>query len=193
MLRGHFKSTLVCTASDEYVMGKENEKCGDAENKQKIGCWRIKYGKLWDTVKSLILTWNRGTRLWCTLMVVRCLWGRCPLLGGSEDGTSLWRGRRQKWPEAASAVAKNAILRSEDLFCFDFFFQTWNEMVQNWIAQDFLSCSWKCWHRWQRQARVWSCHSHQRQGRIWKGFGWMMPAGCLLMVWSLSVWLMHLI
>lgn len=122
MLRGHFKSTLVCTASDEYVMGKENEKCGDAENKQKIGCWRIKYGKLWDTVKSLILTWNRGTRLWCTLMVVRCLWGRCPLLGGSEDGTSLWHGRRQKWPEAASAVAKNVILTSEDPFCFDFFF-----------------------------------------------------------------------
>lgn len=55
-------------------------------------------------------------------MVVRCLWGRCPLLGGSEDGTCLWHGRRQKWPEAASAVAKNVILTSEDPFCFDFFF-----------------------------------------------------------------------
>lgn len=37
MLWGHFKSTVVCTASNEYVMGKENEKCRDVENK-KIGC-----------------------------------------------------------------------------------------------------------------------------------------------------------
>lgn len=37
MLRGRFKSTLVCTASNEYVMGTENEKCGDAENKEEMG------------------------------------------------------------------------------------------------------------------------------------------------------------
>lgn len=38
MLQGHFKSTLVCTASNEYVIRKENEKCGNVENKEKIGC-----------------------------------------------------------------------------------------------------------------------------------------------------------
>jgi len=56
MLQGHFKSALVCTTPDEYVMQKENEKSRDAENKEKIGCGRIKYSKLWDTVKSVILT-----------------------------------------------------------------------------------------------------------------------------------------
>lgn len=37
MLWGHFKSTLVCTAPGEYVMGKENEKCGDAEIRKRLG------------------------------------------------------------------------------------------------------------------------------------------------------------
>lgn len=50
MLQGHFKSTLVCTASNEYVMGKENEKCGDIENAEESSV--VNY----DTVKSVILT-----------------------------------------------------------------------------------------------------------------------------------------
>lgn len=76
MLRGHFKSALVCTASNEYVMGKEDEICGDAGSKGKIGRWRIRYGKLQCRAKSIILAWNR-TQLWgrCLCLVAQGMGG----------------------------------------------------------------------------------------------------------------------
>lgn len=166
MLRGHFKSALVCTASNEYVMGKEDEICGDAGSKGKIGRWRIRYGKLQCRAKSIILAWNRTQ-----------LWGRCLCLVAQGMGGGSNRSCLQCSENYVILNWKIPLCSDIYFFFFFFFSQTWNKMVCNWIAQNFILCPWKCWDRWQSQVRVWSYHLYRRRGRTWNTLGWKMPAG----------------